>query len=251
MIIKSKIILLVFILFQQIKGVSQVVNKIDSVIPLKHYFGINIGVINNFHSAIIDGKNFISYNKTLLLGENFTIPLNNKWEFTVQTNLQIGSYVKNNFFARGENYSYELYRTVIDLPIIFRYMLNNNKKPHGLSPHFIQFGPVFSYNFMANNTIRFNQYGNNSSLRYTYPGFENGYNNRFRIGTGYTFKLKYSFIRAELNYDYDFNSLNKNTLPFGNLTKVTNDALGINFVVESRSKVIRKKVRKVKIGRIK
>ena len=81
--------------------------------------------------------------------------------------------------------------------------------------------------------------------------FENGNNNRFRIGTGYTFKLKYSFIRAELNYDYDFNSLNKNTLPFGNLTKVTNNALSINFVVESRSRIIRKKGKKVKIGRIK
>ena len=241
--------LLLFILFLNIKGVSQVDNKIDSAIPLKHYLGINIGMANNIHSAIIDGKNFIWHNKSLLLGYNFTMPLNNRWEFTVQSNVQIGSYVKNNFYAGGENYSYELYRTVMDLPIIFRYLLNNNKKSFGFAPHFIQFGPVFSYNLLANNTIRFNQYGNNSSLKYTYPGFENGYNNRFRIGTGYTFKLKYSFIRAELNYDYDFNSLNKNTLPFGNLTKVTNDAIGINFVVESRSKIIRKKVRKARIGR--
>ena len=248
---KVKIILLIFFLILTINGISQVENKIDSVIPLKYYLGINIGILNNFHSALIDGKNFNNYSNSISLGDNFTMPLSKRWELTVQLNVQIGARVKNNYDIKGENFSYELYRTVIDLPIIFRYMLNNNKKPHGLSPHFIQFGPVFSYNFMANNTIRFNQYGNNSSLRYTYPGFENGFNNRFRIGTGYTFKLKYSFIRAELNYDYDFNSLNKNTLPFGNLTKVTNDALGINFVVESRSKVIRKKVRKVKIGRIK
>jgi hypothetical protein len=250
-VIKSRLTLLLLLLFNSFEVISQVDNKIDSVIPLKHFFGINMGMANNIHSAAIDGKNFISYNKSLLLGDNFTTPLSKRWEFTVQANLQIGSYVMNKFYVRGENYSYQLYRTVIDLPIIFRYLLNNNKKSFGLAPHFIQFGPVFSYNLMANKTIRFNQYGNNSSLRYTYPGFENGYNNRFRIGTGYTFKLKYSFIRTELNYDYDFNSFNKNTLPIGNLTKVTNDALGINFVVESRSKVIRKKVRKVKIGRIK
>jgi len=36
----------------------------------------------------------------------------------------------------------------------------------------------------------------------------------------------------------------------GNLTKVSNDAIGVNFVVESRSKVIRKKGRKAKIGRV-
>jgi hypothetical protein len=248
---KVKIILLIFFLILTINGISQVENKIDSVIPLKYYLGINIGILNNFHSALIDGKNFNNYSNSISIGENFTMPLSKRWELTVQSNVQIGARVKNNYDTKGESFSYELYRTVIDLPIIFRYMLNNNKKPVGLSPHFIQFGPVFSYNLMANKTIRFNQYGNNSSLRSTYPGFENGYNNRFRIGTGYTFRLKYSFIRAELNYDYDFNSLNKNTLPIGNLTKVTNDALGINFVLESRSKFIHNKVKKVKIGRIK
>jgi hypothetical protein len=248
--IKIRLFFLLFILFLHIKGISQVDNKIDSVIPLKYYLGINIGVINNFHSAIIDGRNFNSFSNSFSLGENLTMPINKRWEFTFQVNAQIGARVKNNFNTKGENYSYDLYRTVIDLPIIFRYLLNNNKKPVGLAPHFIQFGPIFSYNLMANKTIRYNQYGNNS-LNYNIANFENGYNNRFRIGTGYTFKLKYSFIRAELNYDYDFNSFNKNTLPIGNLTKVTNDALGINFVVESRSKVIRKKVRKVKIGRIK
>ena len=103
---------------------------------------------------------------------------------------------------------------------------------------------------MANKTIRFYQYGNNS-MNYNIANFENGYNNRFRIGTGYTFKLKYAFVRAELNYDYDFNSIKKNTLPLVNLTKVTNDALGINVVVESRSKYVIKKVRKMKIGRVK
>jgi hypothetical protein len=102
---------------------------------------------------------------------------------------------------------------------------------------------------MANKTIRFNQYGNNS-IRNVIPGFENGFNNGFRIGTGYSFKSKYAFIRAELNYDYNFNSLKKNTIPLGNLTKVSNDAIGVNFVVESRSKVIRKKGRKAKIGRV-
>jgi len=241
--IKLRLIFLLFILFIQIKGLTQVDNKIDSIIPLKHYFGLNIGMANNIHSAIIDGKNFIGHNKTLLLllGNNFTTPLNKRWEFTVQVNLQIGSYIENNFYASGENYSYGSNRTIIDLPIIFRYLLNNNKKSFGFAPRFIQFGPVFSYNLMANKTIQFKQYGN-------IPGFENSYNSRFRIGTGYTFKLKYSFIRAELNYDYDFNSLNKNTLPSGNLTKVINDALGVNFVVESRSKVIRKKGKKVKIG---
>ena len=45
--------LLLFILFLNIKGVSQVDNKIDSAIPLKHYLGINIGMANNIHSAII------------------------------------------------------------------------------------------------------------------------------------------------------------------------------------------------------
>jgi hypothetical protein len=250
-IITFRLFFLLFSLFLQIKGISQVDNKIDSVVPLKNYFGINIGLRNNIHSAVIDGKKFISYNQSLVLGENFTTRLNKWWNLTVQANVQIGSYSKNNFYARGESYSYQLYRTVIDLPIIFRYLLNNNKKnkSFGFAPHFIQFGPVFSYNLMANKTIRFNQYGNNSRQS-VIPGFENGYNNSFRIGTGYSFKSKYAFIRAELNYDYDFNSLKKNTIPLGNLTKVSNDAIGVNFVVESRSKVIRKKGRKAKIGRV-
>jgi len=247
--IKVKLIFLLFILFLSFEGISQAHNKIDSVIPLKNYLGINIGIINGFHSTVIDGKNFISYTNSFSLGENFTMPINKRWEFTVQVNAQIGARVKNNFDTKGENYSYDLYRTVIDLPIIFRYLFNN-KKPVGLAPHFFQFGPVFSYNLMANKTIPFNQYGNNSRQS-VIPGFENGYNNRFRIGTGYTFKLKYAFVRAELNYDYDFNSLNKNTLPLVNLTKVTNDALGINVVVESRSKYVFKKVKKMKIGRVK
>ena len=247
--IKVKLIFLLFILFLSFEGISQAHNKIDSVIPLKNYLGINIGIINGFHSTVIDGKNFISYTNSFSLGENFTMPINKRWEFTVQVNAQIGARVKNNFDTKGEKYSYDLYRTVIDLPIIFRYLFNN-KKPVGLAPHFVQFGPVFSYNLMANKTIPFNQYGNNSRQS-VIPGFENGYNNRFRIGTGYTFKLKYAFVRAELNYDYDFNSLNKNTLPLVNLTKVTNDALGINVVVESRSKYVFKKVKKMKIGRVK
>lgn len=248
---KFRLFFLLVILFLQINGISQVDNKIDSLIPLKNYFGINIGIRNNFHSAVIDGKKFISYDQSLVLGENFTTPFNKRWDLTVQANLQIGSYTKNNFYARGGSYSYQLYRTVIDLPIIFRYMLINNKKNmlFGFSPHFVQFGPVLSYNLMASKAIPFYQYGNNVT-KTNIPGFENGYNTRLRVGTGYSFKLKYVFIRAELNYDYDFNSLDKNTLPLVNLTKVTNDALGINFVVESRSKIIRKQVRKVKIGRV-
>jgi hypothetical protein len=248
--IKVRLIFLLFILFLAFEGVSQVDNKIDSVIPLKNYLGINIGILNNFHSAVIDGKNFNSYSNSFSLGENFTMPLNKRWEVTFQANVQIGARVKNNYDTKGENYSYDLYRTVIDLPIIFRYLLNNNKKPFGLAPHFIQFGPVFSYNLMANKTIRYYQYGDNS-MNYNIANFENGYNNRFRIGTGYTFKLKYAFVRAELNYDYDFNSLNKNTMPLVNLTKVTNDALGINLFIETRNKYVSKKVRKIKFGRVK
>jgi hypothetical protein len=249
-IITFRLFFLLFFLFLQIKGISQVDNKIDSVIPLKNYFGINIGLRNNIHSAVIDGKKFISYNQSLVLGENFTTRLNKRWNLTVQANVQIGSLVKNDFNTRSGNFSYTTSRTVIDLPIVFRYRLNNNSESVGLAPHFIQFGPVFSYNLMANKTIRFNQYGSNS-IRNVIPGFENGFNNGFRIGTGYSFKSKYAFIRAELNYDYNFNSLKKNTLPMANLTKVSNDAIGINFVVESRSKVIRKKGKKVKIGRVK
>jgi len=248
--IKVKFIFLLFILLLSFEGISQAHNKIDSFIPLKYYFGINIGIANNVHSAKIDGKNFIDYNKSLLLGENFTIPLNKKWEFTAQVNVQIGGRVKNNFYTSGESYSYKMIRKSLDLPIIFRYLLNNNKKPVGLSPHFIQFGPIFSHNLMASKAIPFYHYGNNSK-QYVISGFEKENIYRFRLGTGYTFKLKHSFVRAEFNYDYDFNSLNKNTLPLVNLTKVTNDALVINFVVESRSKIIRKKVRKEKIGRVK
>ena len=248
-IITFRLFFLLFSLFLQIKGISQVDNKIDSVVPLKNYFGINIGIRNNIHSAVIDGKKFISYNQSLVLGENFTTRLNKWWNLTVQANVQIGSLVKNDFNISSGNFSYSTPRTIIDLPIVFRYRLNNNKTV-GLAPHFIQFGPVLSYNLMANKTIRFNQYGNNSRQS-VIPGFENGYNNSFRIGTGYSFKSKYAFIRAELNYDYNFNSLKKNTLPMANLTKVSNDAIGINFVVESRSKVIRKKGKKVKIGRVK
>lgn len=248
-IITFRLFFLLFILFLQIKGISQVDYKIDSVIPLKNYFGINFGIANNIHSAFINGKSFIDYYNSFSLGENFTKPLNKRWEITVQANVQIGARVNNNFDYNSENYSYELDRIVVDLPIMFRYLFNN-KKPVGLTPHFFQFGPVFSYNLMANKTIRYYQNWNNS-MNYNIANFENGYNNRFRIGTGYTFKLKYAFVRAELNYDYDFNSLNKNTLPLVNLTKVSNDAIGINFVVESRSKDIRKKGKKVKISRVK
>jgi hypothetical protein len=236
-------------LFIAVNGISQINTIQDSVIPLKNYFGINIGIRNNIHSAVIDGKKFISYNQSLVLGENFTKPLNKRWNLTVQANFQIGGYVKNNFYARGENYSYQVYRTVVDLPIIFRYLLDNHNKSFGFTPHFIQFGPVFSYNLMANKSISLNQYGSNS-IRNVIPGFENGFNNSFRIGTGYSFKSKYAFMRAELNYDYNFNSLMNNTIPMVNLTKVSNDVLEINFVIESRSKVIRKKGKKVKTGRV-
>ena len=76
--------------------------------------------------------------------------------------------------------------------------------------------------------------------------FENAYSTSIRIGTGYTFKLKYAFMRAELNYYFGFNSLKNNTIPMGNLTKVTNDALGMNLVIENRNKYLNKKVRKLK-----
>ncbi len=248
MMVKSRIFLLIIYLILSIKGVSQMDNKTDTLKSFKNYLGINLGISNNFHSVLIDGKSFVGSNKVMSLGENFTRTLNKRWEFTFEAAVQIGGVVKNNFYTRGEKYSYEMFKTSINFPISFRYLLNNNKKV-SWSPHFIQFGPVFSYNLTADKQIKFDQFGNNEMIRRDIPNFENGYTTSLRIGTGYTFQLKYSFIRAELNYTYGFNSLKKNTIPLVNLTKVTNDAIGINVVIENRS-ILSKKVSKFRIGPI-
>ena len=244
-------ILFIICLNTSLECMSQVPYKTDTVIPLKTYLGISIGLTNNFHSDIIDGLNFISSSKTFTMGENFTKPLNKKWEFTFEAALQIGGLVKSNFYAKEKNYSYEMYKTGIDLPISFRYLFNN--KAVAWAPDFIHFGPVFSYNLASNKQITFYEYGNNSIItRNSITNFENAYSTSIRIGTGYTFKLKYAFMRAELDYYYyGFNSLKNNTLPMGNLTGVTNDALGMNLIIENRNKFVNKKIRKPKANWLK
>ena len=243
--VKGKMILFIISLIISLECMSQVAYKNDSIVPLKTYLGISIGLTNNFHTDLIDGTNFISSSKTFTMGENFTKPLNKKWEFTFEAALQIGGLVKSNFYAKEKNYSYEMYKTGFDLPISFRYLFNN--KAVAWAPDFIHFGPVFSYNLASNKQLTFYQYGNNSIItRNSIINFENAYSTSIRIGTGYTFKLKYAFMRAELNYYFGFNSLKNNTIPMGNLTKVTNDALGMNLVIENRNKYLNKKVRKLK-----
>lgn len=245
---KYKFKVLILCLIISINGFSQSENKTDSIIALKNYLGISIGLVNNFHTDLVDGKSFIGNYKTFSLGENYTRPLNKRWELTLESNIHIGGNIKNNFYSNGKGYSYEMYKTGIEIPISFRYLLKSNNKISWF-PHFVQFGPAFSYNLSANQGVRLYQNVNYESAGRIYiPNFENGFTTSFRIGTGFTFQFTHSVIRAELNYAHSFNSLKNNTIPLVNLTSVTNDALIVSMVIDSRYKKIKNKAPKFKMS---
>lgn len=231
--------LLFLILSAQVEG--QTINKYDSIVTFKSYLGMSFGIFNDFNTAIIDEKKFIKSNKFLSLGLIYTKPLNKNIELSFEENLNIYGDVYNNYMSGGKNFSYNYPTVIINFPIIFRYILNKSKSDSWI-PHFIELGPAFNFDLGSEKAANF--VSENYQTR-PIENFMKPFSTSLRVGTGYTFDLKYAFIRTELIYSYGFSSFKRNTLPFGIMTEVKNDALGLNIIFENRNIFLRKKINKL------
>ena len=232
----SSILLFIFLF-----GYGQENSNIISITPTNNFTGMSIGMSNNIHSIQFDGTTFKSNNAMFSMGLVYTRKLNDKWEFSAEDNLLLGSIV-NNYKHLNTSYSYSINNAIMSIPLTLRYKINDDNEFNGF-PDFFHLGPSFSYNLAGSSTRapQLSKLGASSGY-IPFPIFTNPFEYNFKLGTGYNFKLKYVYLRTEFNYYLGFNSHNKNTIPGIVLTRVTNNICGVNLVLENRmGKVVYKK----------
>jgi|LauGreDrversion4_2_1035121.scaffolds.fasta_scaffold417826_2 hypothetical protein len=215
-------------------------SNIISITPTRNLTGILYGYSSIEHNAFINGMNFKSNNSALNLGLLFEKEFDEKMKLSFRPGLLITDDIRNRFSISGKNYSYSYPGVIFEVPLFLIYSFKTNKNFNGI-PDYFQVGSVFGYNF-ANKSVKYTGPLNSTFL----PAFSKNNETSIRFGLGYDFKFKYVNLRPEFGYSFGFNSLNKNTIPNINISKITNNQYILHFVLSQRmNKVIYKKVDRI------
>ncbi len=215
-------------------------SNIISITPTRNLTGILYGYSSVEHNSFINGMNFKSNNSALNLGLLFEKEFNEKMKLSFRPGILITDDIRNRFSIRGKNYSYSYPSLVFEVPLFLIYSIKTNKTFNGI-PDYLQVGSAFGYNF-ANKSVKYTGPLNSTFL----PPFSKNNETNLRFGFGYDFKFKYVNLRPAFGYSFGFNSLNKNTIPNFNLSKITNNQYIVHFVLSQRmNKVIYMKVERI------
>lgn len=210
-------------------------SKIISSTPTKFISGLTIGYSNIYQTISLNGQNFSSKNFALNLGLLFEYELSKKIKVSIIPGLLLFDDIKTNFEVTYKSYYFKYQPAIIEMPVLLYYKIRHEKKFNGI-PNDLYLGPVFNYNF-SNKSISYN-----GSNIYS-PTITRDNETSLKFGIGYDFKLKYVNFRPDFGYNFGFNSLLKNNMPYGNLTKLVNNQFAFRLILSSRkNKVVFKKV---------
>jgi hypothetical protein len=193
-VIKFRLIFVSFLLIHTIEGTSQVDDNIISVSNSKSNFGITLGALNLKQSFTLNENIYKGNGSGILIGLNYFNDLNKNWGVSLENNLQLAE-LKNSYKLNNINYTFQQNYSKFNLLLKFQYNLMKEKIK--IAPDFINFGPVFSYQFL-NNNIR--SYSSSVIWVRLYNYNNNKINYNFVIGTGYKFDYKYGFVKALIDF---------------------------------------------------
>lgn len=233
--VKSKYIILFNLLLSSLLNAQVKDSNIISSTPTKFISGLTIGYSNIYQTINLNGQNFSSKNLALNLGLLFEYELINKIKFSMRPGLLLFDDVKTNFVVSNKLYFYKYQPLIVEMPLLLTYKIAPEKKFNGI-PNELYFGPVINYN-IANKSVNYN--GSNTYS----PTFTRDNETSLKLGIGYDFKLKFVNFRPDFGYNFGFNSLLRNNIPYGNLTKLVNNQFAFRLILSSRkNKVVFKKV---------